>query len=270
MTLNDSIIVGLIGSCLFTNIIFYFTAYRRIKRRNNEKEAQLMQLRAECEELSSTIFHLETQRQVDQQNAAKEKEKLLSELQQALADKADLEDQYKKTNSSWHKEWEAKSKELEQLHIQISQLTGEKNLLESKMAQSDLEHKQQQENLVSKNNRLQSKVEKLAREKTELETKLEELDAVLEQERLEFALQLAQSQSLAKKPESTLTQPKEADREQENSSLRVQIQQLKSEKIELEQKIHNQNLKVQTLETEIKQLMERLLKIRQIYHSQGG
>ncbi len=270
MTLNYSIIAGLISGCLCTSIIFYLTAYRRLKRRSNEKEAQLMQLKAECEELSSTVFHLETQHQVDQQNAANEKEKLLSELQQALVDKADLKDQYAKTDSSWHKEWETKSKEIEQLQIQVAQLTKEKSLLESKIAQSDFEHKQQRENLVSENNRFQSRVERLARERTELGAKLEELSAVLEQERLGFDLQLAQSQSSDKKLESTLNQPEEANREQENSSLRVQIQQLKSEKIELEQKIRNQNSKNQALETEIKQLMERLLQIRQIYHSQGG
>ncbi len=104
MTLNYSIIAGVLGGAFCTFVLYYLTAYRKVGRSNNEKEVQLMQLKTECEELSSTIFHMETQRQMDQQNASKEKTQLLSELQQIRTDKTNLENQYAKDNTNWNKE----------------------------------------------------------------------------------------------------------------------------------------------------------------------
>ena len=273
MNLNYSIIAGVVSGSFCTVIIFYLTAYRRLRRSDTEKEAQLMELKAECDELSSTVFHMETQRQLDQQATAKERTQLLTELQQIRTDKANLENQYSKNNTNWDKEWEIKSTEIEQLHSQLAQITREKDVLESKIARADVEWEQQRENLLMENDRLQAQVERLAREKAELAAKLEDLDAALEQERLGFDVQLTQSQNLTKKLEGKLHEvgeEKNAFWKQENSSLRAQILQLKFEKTELEQKLRSQSSQTQALEAEIKQLMERLLQIRQVYHTEGG
>ncbi|MFO1434338.1 MAG: hypothetical protein U1F76_30370 [Candidatus Competibacteraceae bacterium] len=272
MTLDYSIIAGLVSGCLGTGTIFYLTAYRRLRKNSNEKEAQLMQLKAECEELSSTVFHLETQRQLDQQKAAKEKIQLSAELQECRTDKVKLENQYAKDNSNWNKEWEVKSEEIEQLHIQVAQLTREKNILESKINQSAIEHAQQKENGVLEANQLQARIERLTRERTELRAKLEELNAVLEQERLGFDLQLSQLKNVVKKLEYELyraKQEKTTFRERENPSLQTQLQQLKSEKIGLEQKIRIQSSQIQALAAEIKQLMEKL-QTGQVYHIENN
>jgi chromosome segregation ATPase len=273
MTLNYSIIAGVLGGAFCTFVLYYLTAYRRVRRSNNEKEVQLMQLKTECEELSNTIFHMETQRQMDQQNASKEKTQLLSELQQIRTDKTNLENQYAKDNTNWNKEWETKSKEIEQLHTQVAQLTREKNILETRISHSAFEWEQQGENLKMENDRLQAQVDRLTREKADLTAKLEDLKAALEQERLGFDVQLAQSQDLTKKLECQLHQVREQKNtvsEQENSFFSAQILQLESEKMELEQKLRIQSLQTQALEAEIKQLMERLLQIRQVYHTEGG
>lgn len=232
-----------------------------------------MQLKTECEELSNTVFDLETQRQMEQQALLREKTQLLTELQQIQLDKATLETQYAESNSTWNKEWQVKTQEMEQLHNHLAQLMKEKTVLESRLARSQLERERQHDGFMLEHDRLHAQIEKLSREKAELATALEDLSAMSEQERLDFDVQRVQSQNQVRKLESELHQArkeKNTVQEKENMASRAQVLKWKSDKIDLEQRLQLQSSQIQALETEIKQLMEKLMRIRQAHHHTEG